>query len=154
MATQNSTQSSTHNEAGEAEVRDQVDRLVAAIEAKDLESLKHLYAADVVSFDIDPPLQHVGLEAKLANWSRAFTFFREMHYELRDLTFTVDEKVAFGHGFGRLSGTLETGTATNGMWVRATYGFRRSAGEWLIAHDQVSVPFDIRTGRGVADLEP
>jgi ketosteroid isomerase-like protein len=148
------TQSTTRNDVGAAEIRRQVDRLVSAIEAKDLEGVNRLYAADVVSFDIDPPLQHVGLEAKLANWRRAFAFFREMHYELRDLTFTVDENVAFGHGFGRLSGTLENGTATNGMWVRATYGFRRINGDWLIAHDQVSVPFDVRTGRGVADLEP
>jgi ketosteroid isomerase-like protein len=154
MAMHNPTQSTTRNEVGEAEIRGQIDRLVSAIEAKDLESVKRLYATDVVSFDIDPPLQHVGLEAKLANWRRAFTFFRELHYELRDLTFTVDENVAFGHGFGRLSGTLENGTATNGMWVRATYGFRRTDGEWLIAHDQVSVPFDVRSGRGVADLEP
>ncbi|MFC8797708.1 YybH family protein [Promicromonospora sp. NPDC057138] len=158
MATQNSTQDSTQdfgqNEAGEAEIRGQVDRLVAAIGAKDLTGLERLYAADVVSFDVEPPLQHVGLEAKLTNWRGVFTFFREVRYELRDLAFTVDEDVAFGHGFGRLSGTLESGAVANGMWVRATLCFRRSGGEWLIAHDQVSVPFDIRTGRGVADLEP
>jgi ketosteroid isomerase-like protein len=40
------------------------------------------------------------------------------------------------------------------MWVRATFCFRKVGGEWLIVHDQVSVPFDLRSGRGVADLEP
>jgi ketosteroid isomerase-like protein len=40
------------------------------------------------------------------------------------------------------------------MWVRASFGFRKIDGEWLIVHDQVSVPFDVRTGRGVTDLEP
>lgn len=154
MTVQRSTQKSPRIEAGEAEIRQQIGRLVAAIEAKDLEGVRRVYATDVVSFDIDPPLQHVGVEAKLANWRRAFAFFRDLSYELRDLTLTVDEDVAFGHGFGRLSGTLENGTATDGMWVRATYGFRRDGGEWLIAHDQVSVPFDVRTGQGVADLEP
>jgi hypothetical protein len=33
-------------------------------------------------------------------------------------------------------------------------GGSRVGGEWLIAHDQVSVPFDMRSGQGVADLEP
>jgi ketosteroid isomerase-like protein len=66
----------------------------------------------------------------------------------------VGDDVAFGHGFGRLSGTLTDGTATKGMWVRASFGFRKIDGEWLIVHDQVSVPFDVRTGRGVTDLEP
>jgi hypothetical protein len=28
-----------------------------------------LYAADIVSFDIEPPLQHAGAEAKRTNWS-------------------------------------------------------------------------------------
>lgn len=149
MPTQNA-----QNEAGEAEIRRQVDKLVTAIGTKDLAGLKQVYATDVVSFDVEPPLQHVGLEAKLTNWRGVFTFFRDVSYEFRDLTFTVDESVAFAHGFGRLSGTLESGATTNGMWVRATLCFRRIDGDWLVAHDQVSVPFDIRTGRGVADLEP
>jgi ketosteroid isomerase-like protein len=38
--------------------------------------------------------------------------------------------------------------------VRATFGFRKVEGDWVIAHDQVSVPLDVRTGAGVVDLEP
>jgi ketosteroid isomerase-like protein len=62
--------------------------------------------------------------------------------------------VAFGHFFGRLSGTLNNGTETSGMWVRATLCFRKIGGNWLISHDQVSVPLNIQTGKGVVDLEP
>lgn len=143
---------------GEAQVRQRVDALVERIEAKDLDGLGRLYASDVVSFDVEPPLQHLGRDAKLRNWTSVFTFFRDVRYELRDLAFTVDENLAVAHGFGRLSGTLasgaETGAETSGMWVRVTLCFRRVDGDWLIAHDQVSVPFDLRSGRGVADLEP
>jgi ketosteroid isomerase-like protein len=145
------------SEAGtvrERQVRQRVDALVERIEAKDLDGLAGLYTSDVVSFDVEPPLQHVGLDAKLRNWTGVFTFLRDVRYELRDLAFTVDENVAFVHGFGRLSGTLASGAETGGMWVRATLCFRRVDGEWLIAHDQVSVPFDLRSGAGVADLEP
>ncbi|MFD6139382.1 YybH family protein [Promicromonospora sp. NPDC060271] len=144
----------TINAAGEAQVRQRVDALVERIEAKDLDGLGRLYASDVVSFDVEPPLQHLGREAKLRSWTSVFTFFRDVCYELRDLAFTVDDNVAFAHGFGRLSGTLATGAETGGMWVRATLCFRRVDGEWLITHDQVSVPFDVRSGRGVADLAP
>jgi ketosteroid isomerase-like protein len=152
----------TTGEAREAQVRQRVDVLVERIEAKDLDGLGRLYAGDVVSFDVEPPLQHLGRDAKLRSWTSVFTFFRDVRYELRDLACTVDENVAFAHGFGRLSGTLAsgtetgtgTGTETDGMWVRVTLCFRRVDGEWLITHDQVSVPFDIRSGRGVADLEP
>ncbi|ACQ82406.1 conserved hypothetical protein [Beutenbergia cavernae DSM 12333] len=142
------------HEADEAAIRQHVDGIIASLRTKDLEAMRRLYAPDVVSFDIEPPLQHVGIEAKLANWARVFEIFQQVDYEVRDLTLAVDDHVAFGHGFGRLSGTLADGATTPGMWVRATYGFRKVDGGWVIAHDQVSVPFDVRTGRGVADLEP
>lgn len=141
-------------EMDEAEIRRRVGEIVQGIRARDLDALERLYATDVVSFDVEPPLQHVGIAAKLKNWAAVFTFFEDADYEVRDLTLTVGDEVAFGHGFGRLSGTLKNGTATNGMWVRATFCFRKIGGDWLIAHDQVSVPFDIASGRGVTDLEP
>jgi ketosteroid isomerase-like protein len=61
--------------------------------------------------------------------------------------------VAFAHGFGRLSGTLKNGDRA-GSWVRWTACYRRIDGDWLIAHDHVSVPLDMASGRGVLDLEP
>ncbi|WP_067812370.1 YybH family protein [Actinomadura kijaniata] len=144
----------TQRETDESRIRRHIDEIVEGIRTKDLEALKRLYAADVVSFDVEPPLQHVGVEAKAKNWANVFLLFEEASYEVSDLTFTVGDDVAFGHGFGRLSGTLKDGTVTKGMWVRATFGFRKIDGEWLIVHDQVSVPFDMRSGRGVTDLEP
>ena len=138
----------------EIEIRRHIEKVVDGIRGKDLDGLRQLYATDVVSFDVEPPLQHVGVDAKLKNWTTVFTTFEEIRYELRDLTLTVGEDVAFGHAFGRLSGTLGNGATTDGMWVRATFCFRRTADGWLITHDQVSVPFDIRTGDGVTDLEP
>ena len=144
----------TQREVDEAEIRRQIDGIVEGIGAKDLDALRRIYAPDVVSFDVEPPLQHVGTEAKMENWTRAFTFFQEVSYEVRDLTLTVGDEVAFGHCFGRLSGTLSNGTATAGMWVRGTFCFKMIDGTWLIAHDQASVPFDIATGKGVTNLEP
>ena len=144
----------TQREEEEAKIRQQVDKIVEGIRAKDLEGLRHLYATDVVSFDVEPPLQHVGVEAKLENWAHVFTFFESVTYEVRDLMVTVGEDVAFGHAFARLSGTLRDGMATSGMWVRVTYCFRKVAGSWLIVHDQISVPLYIHTGKGVVDLEP
>ena len=138
----------------QVEIEQQIDKLIAGIKAKDPEMLKQVYATDVVSFDVEPPLQHVGIEAKLRNWARAFTFFQDVNYEIRALTLTVGGGVAFGHGFGRLSGTLQNHAAASGIWVRLTFCFRRINGHWLIVHDQASVPFDSSSGKGIADLEP
>lgn len=144
----------SQREVDDASIRQQVDKIVEGIQNQDLESLEQLYATDVVSFDIEPPLQHVGLAAKSKNWATAFAFIHDSRYELRDLTLTVGDDVAYGHGFGRLSGTLKDGTVTNGMWVRVTYCFRKIDGNWLITHDHVSVPFDLASGTGVTNLEP
>ena len=144
----------SQREVDEAEIRRQIEGMIDGIAAKDLGALRRAYAPDVVSFDVEPPLQHVGIEAKMENWARAFTFFQEVSYEVRDLTLTVGDEVAFGHCFGRLSGRLGNGTATAGMWVRGTFCFRKLNGTWLIAHDQVSVPFDVATGQAVTGLEP
>nr|WP_206443684.1 nuclear transport factor 2 family protein [Nocardioides sp. KC13] len=122
--------------------------------AKDLDAVREAYSPDVVSFDVEPPLQHVGIDAKLANWARVFEVFETVDYELRELTLRIGDDVAFGHAFGRLSGTTKNGVTTSGMWVRVTYGLCRIDGAWRIVHDQVSVPFDILSGRGVVDLEP
>ncbi|WP_214416166.1 YybH family protein [Sphaerisporangium fuscum] len=145
---------STQREVDEAEIRQLVDKIVEGVQGKDLEGLRRLYATDIVSFDIEPPLQHVGVEAKLANWAPVFTFFDRVRYEVRDLTLTVGDDMAFGHAFARLSGTLKNGTATSGMWARVTYCLQKIDGTWSIAHDQVSVPLDVASGKGVVDLEP
>jgi len=138
----------------EAAIRRQIEKVVDGLRAKDLEALREPYASDVVSFDVEPPLQHVGIEAKLANWARVFEVFETVDYDLRDLTLTIGGDVAFGYAFGRLIGTMRNGVAAPGMWVRATYGLRKIDSTWRIAHDQVSVPFDILSGKGVVDLEP
>lgn len=144
----------TQRERDEALIRQQLGKIIEGIRDKDLDVLRQAYAPDVVSFDVEPPLQHVGIDAKLSNWERAFAVFADLSYEIRDLVITVGDEVAYGHGFGRLAGTLKDGTATSGMWVRATFCFRKINSTWLIAHDQASVPLDIASGRGVTDLEP
>lgn len=138
----------------ESEVTRHLGKIIEGLRAKDLDALRELYAPDVVSFDVEPPLQHVGVDAKLKNWAKVFAIFETVDYELRDLTVTVSGDLAVGHGFGRVSGTLPGGKAVEGMWVRGTFVLRETGDGWVIVHDQASVPFDIATGKGVTDLQP
>ena len=154
MTTPEQTETDARRAADETDIRRQIGALIEKLHEKDLDALSRIYAADIVSFDVEPPLQHVGLEAKLRNWTRAFGMFDELSYELRDLAVEVGDVVAFAHGFGRISGTLVDGTTTSGMWVRGTFCFRKVDGAWLIVHDQASVPLDFQTGKGMTGLEP
>jgi uncharacterized protein (TIGR02246 family) len=145
----------TPHAADEAAIRQLVDKLAEAIRTMDFEGMRACFAPDMVSFDVTgPPLQTLGAEAKLKNWEMAFTAFQPpLGYEIRDLTITVGDDVAFAHSFNRLCGTWENGDRI-GPWVRYTAGFRKIDGNWFIAHDQVSVPFDAGSGRALLNLEP
>jgi uncharacterized protein (TIGR02246 family) len=145
----------TQHSDDEAGIRRRTDELAGAIRAADLEAVMSIYAPDVVSFDVEPPLRHVGAAAKRRNWERVFAAYEHpLGYDIRDLTVTVGGDVAFAHSLNRLSGTLKNGTTTTGFWVRATTCFRKLDGRWLIAHDHVSVPLDLTTGAGLVNLEP
>ncbi|MGW4354856.1 YybH family protein [Nocardia sp. NPDC004582] len=140
--------------ADESAIRARIDGVMTALHATDLDAVGRAYTPDVISFDVEPPLQHVGIEAKLANWAKVFQFFDTVTYDVRDLILTVGADVAYGHAFARLSGTTKSGDRIPGMWVRVTYGLRKFDNTWLIAHDQVSVPFDVATGTSAIDLRP
>lgn len=144
----------TQHVIDEADIRQRIDTLLAALHAMDLESVMALYAPDIVSFDIVPPLRHMGAEAKRKQWVDAFAMYqRPLGYEIRDLTLTVGDNVAFGHSLNRISGTLQNGNRTD-FWLRWTACFRKIEGNWLIVHDQVSVPVDFESGRALLDLQP
>jgi ketosteroid isomerase-like protein len=138
----------------EADIRRRIDKLVQAVRAMDLEGVKWIYAPDLVSFDIEPPLQHLGAEAKWQNWANVFAAYEPpLGYETRDLTITAGGDVAFGRTLARISGTLKNGNRSD-YWVRWTTCFRKIDGQWLIAHDQISVPMDVKTGKALRDLKP
>ena len=143
----------TQRAIDEADIRQRIDRLVAAIRAMDLEGVKSIYVQDIVSFDVVPPLQHLGAEAQWRNWEDVFTAYqRPLGYEVRDLTITVGDDVAFGHSLNRISGTLRNGQRSE-VRLRWTACFRKIDGTWRIAHDQVSVPVDFASGRALLDLK-
>lgn len=143
----------TEQPRDEAEIRQLIGTLVESIRTADLESLKAFYASDVVSFDVGPRLHDIGSRAKMSNWEEAFSFLQPpLGYEIRDLSITAGDDVAFAHGINRLSGTLNG--EPFGSWVRWSAGFQKVDGNWLIAHDHVSMPIDFVSRSALVNLEP
>lgn len=144
----------TRHTLDEADIRQRIDKLVEALQAGDLEDAMPIYAPDIVSFDVEPPLRHVGATAKKRNWVGFFTVFQPpVGYETRDLTISVGDDVAFAYSLNRISATLKNGDRTN-YWVRWTACFRKIDGNWLIVHDHVSLPLDAESGTALLNLEP
>lgn len=138
----------------EAEIKRVIEEGVGAIRTRHIEGVMALYAQEVVTFDIVPPLQYVGAEALRKLWEEVFSSFQgPIGYALHELDVTVGDDVAFTHSLNRISGTLTTGQKTD-LWLRWTACFRKINGKWLIVHHQNSVPVDLATGRAVLDLKP
>lgn len=74
-------------------------------------------------------------------------------YEIRDLSITSGNDVAFCHYLYRASGTRTDGAKVD-MWVRATVCYRKINGTWMVTHEHQSVPFDPKSGKASLDLKP
>lgn len=138
----------------EAAIHRLLDDCIRSLHDKDIDGIMSIYAQDVVSFDIVPPLQYVGADAFRKVWEETFLVFQgPINYEIHDPSITVGEDVAFIHSLNRLSGTMNNGQRTD-LWLRWTACFRKINGKWLIVHHQNSVPVNLETGKAALDLKP
>ena len=143
------TMASTH-----PEVSALLDRWSEAIRLKDIDRLMDLYAPDIVYFDVVPPLHYTGLAAVRKNFLRWFDAWQSaIGVEIRDLTILTSGDVAVASMLHRTSGTLKNGREV-GYWLRATVCCQQSHHGWVIAHEHISLPVDVASGRAAIDLVP
>jgi ketosteroid isomerase-like protein len=139
----------------EAQIRAAIDGWAKAISAKDIDAIMSHYAAEIVTFDLAPPLEYTGADALKKSLEEWFPTFRgPVGYEIRDLCITTGDDVAFCRSLNRISGARTDGEETD-VWVRTTVGLRKIDGKWLIVHAHESVPFYMDGSyRAAVDLEP
>jgi uncharacterized protein (TIGR02246 family) len=139
----------------EAQIRALIDAWAKAVRAKDVDAVLAHFAADVVTFDLAPPLQCAGADALRRSLAAWFPTFRgPVGYEVRDPSITADGDVAFCRSLNRISGTRTDGEQTD-VWVRATVGLRRIDRRWQVTHEHSSVPFYMDGSyRAAVDLKP
>jgi ketosteroid isomerase-like protein len=138
----------------ESDIRTLIEQRVNAVDHKDLSALLSHHSPDVLSFDVVNPLQYAGVarvNERAEHWLASFQ--GSIGYEVRDLKIMAGDDVAFCHFLYHVSGTLIAGSAVS-MWVRATLCLHHVNGEWMIAHEHQSVPFDAVTGQASLNLVP
>ena len=140
----------------ETEIRRVVEERVAALRDRDAGRLAAGYAAEVVLFALEPPLQATGPQvADPAYWRPWLqSWDGPIMLDVTELDITVGADVAFGHSLNRMRGT-KTGGSAQDLWFRATLGLRKTDGGWRIAHEHSSTPFYMDgSGRAATDLRP
>jgi uncharacterized protein (TIGR02246 family) len=146
-------QTESRSVADRAAVGSLIDAVTKAVRAKDVEEIVSHCTDDVVVFDMVPPLAHEGREAMRRVWADAMGPFAWIDYEVRDLDVVMGDDVAFARSLVRFGGTGTDGKRS-ASWMRSSLGLRKTGGKWQIAHQHVSVPFDMETGRAMLDLKP
>jgi ketosteroid isomerase-like protein len=118
-----------------------IEARVAAVAAKDVETLVAQYAEDVTLFDALGPLRDTGRDVERRRLREWFVGYRSaIDLRIRDLEVVADDDVAFAHYLFQVKGTMTDGTEVD-MAVRSTVGFRRGEDGWKIVHEHSSVPF-------------
>jgi uncharacterized protein YndB with AHSA1/START domain/ketosteroid isomerase-like protein len=115
-------------------------------------ALEHL-ADDAVTYDLDPPLRHVGQRREgTQQWFD--TWDGPIALAMADLTVEVGGDVAFAYGLAHMTGTKTDGAVID-LWMRCTAGLRRSGSVWKIVHQHSSVPFYMDGSfKAAVDLKP
>ena len=135
--------------ADEAAIRALDSRFPAAFNAKDVDAIMKLYVPDesLVVFDVIPPRQYVGAKAYRKDWEGFLGLFQGApKMELSDLQVVADGTLGYGHSIQHVSGTDTKGQPID-LTFRVTDAYRKVKGNWLIAHEHLSVPVDLDTGK-------
>ena len=121
---------------------------------KDIDRLMSHYSPDIIYFDLVPPLQYIGSAALRNRFLEWFEGYKSgIGQDIRDLHILVSGEIAITSMLIRSGGTLKSGREVE-LWVRATSSCQRSNQTWLITHEHISLPVDLRNGSAVMDLVP
>lgn len=139
----------------ESEIRAVLDRRSEAIGLKDIDRLVSHYSPDAVYFDVVPPLRYSGsaaLRERFTDWLGAYQ--SAVKQEIHEFSARISGDIAVAAMLIGSVGTLRGGSEVTRLWLRSTSCFQRANGTWLITHEHVSVPADLKSGRALWTLNP
>jgi ketosteroid isomerase-like protein len=131
-------------------------RFVTAVKAKDIKAIMACYVPDesLVVFDVVPPRQYVGAKAYQKDWEELFAAYPgAAEVEMSDLGVMTEGNLGYGHNIQHWTLTDKDGKKVTFI-LRASNGYRKINGKWLISHEHMSVPVDLATGKAELTSKP
>ncbi|MDR6713117.1 ketosteroid isomerase-like protein [Pseudomonas hunanensis] len=140
------------NTSAETELRQLIDTWMQAVRERDMDGITAPYADDIVAFDAIKALQFKGKAAYRAHWEMCMGMCTgPMIFEMEQLTVHADGDLGLAHWLNRC-GPADDDSQCG--FMRASVGYRRSAGQWQVIHEHWSAPFDMETQKALFDLKP
>jgi ketosteroid isomerase-like protein len=138
------------------EIRTVVEGRAATLQTGDVKALLAYYAPRVVEFSLAPPLRQQN-DAQdpepVERWMA--TFEAPPKRAVTQLEIAVSGDVAYATSIDCLTATPKGMPESFSLWYRVTLGLRKVDGEWLIAHEHESVPFEMDGSfKASVDLKP
>lgn len=130
-----------------------IDALMKAVRTNDVEAFLRHCAPDIVVFDLVAPLEQKGWDAFRRSWDIGLRSFEgPIEYEVEHLDISIGGDIAWSRSLAQFGGTTKDGTRTMNR-IRSTLAFRKVGKEWKLVHQHVSVPFDMKNGKALLNLE-
>jgi uncharacterized protein (TIGR02246 family) len=139
---------------GEREVRAVHERWFERTSAKDLDGLMENIAEDVVSYEHEERLEHVGLSSVRRVCRRGLqAASAEVGWEVPDLKIRIRGDLAVAWGLNRVLAGRPGGQRIE-IWSRGTRVSERRGTAWMMVHQHLSFPLDPVTGEASTELRP
>ena len=127
-------------DSGEAEIRGLIEAWADAVRRRDHDGVLRDHAADMLMFDLPPPLRCRGLDAYRATWDLFFAASPDPAvFDIVELEVTAGADVGFAAALMRCV-VIEPGRPAYPMEFRLTVGLRRIGGGWTVTHEHHSIP--------------
>src|SRR5438552_2133147 len=136
---------------GEKEIHALLNDALSAFKAKDLDKMMSFYehSANLVAYDVVPPLQYTGWDAYKKDFKEFFDMFDgPINDEVSDMAVFAEGNLGYSRMIEHVTGKQKNGQPMD-MLVRVTDVYRKNKGKWLIIHEHVSVPVDLDSGKAV-----
>ena len=131
---------SNNTTTDEAVIRELIEDWAKAVRAKDFDRILAHHSAEVLMFDVPPPLLSQGLDAYMATWE---TFFsraeKPVAFDFHDVKITAGTDVAFATAIGQCV-DVGPNSKREELQFRLTMCFRKIGGRWRILHEHHSLP--------------
>lgn len=138
-----------------SEIQQLMDSWLRGAQTSDVPAIVAHYTPDIVAYDAIQQLQFIGVEAYRKHWVACAEMCGTgpVIFEIHQMKADIGDEAGFGHYLARC-GKVDADGKEHASWMRATVGFRKLNGQWRIAHEHFSAPFDMESGKALFDLQP
>ena len=122
----------------EAAIRSLIEKWAEAVRNKNIDGILANHSADILMFDVPPPIQSKGIDAYKKTWDLFFDWSRDdPAFDIQEINITASNQVAFVTALMRCAGKTEN---ESGLDFRLTVGLRKFDDQWIVTHEHHSIP--------------